>query len=76
MAHQDQDKTRMSTVKIGQRCPDSEPPECRLDVVQERWGVLGCSLVSCFSRTTCDPDVHIAVGVKFLGANVPFCLCD
>jgi hypothetical protein len=23
------------------RCPDTEPPECRLDVVQEGWGVLG-----------------------------------
>lgn len=22
-------------------CPDTEPPECRLDVVQEGWGVLG-----------------------------------
>jgi hypothetical protein len=59
MVHQDQDKTRMSTVKISQRWPDSESPECRLDVVQERWGVLGVSLVSCFSRTTCDPDVPI-----------------
>lgn len=76
MVQQDQDKTRMSTVKISQRRPDSEQPECRLDVVQERWGVLGGFLVSCFSRTACDPDVHIAVGVKFLGADVPFCLCD
>jgi hypothetical protein len=43
MGQQDQDKTRMSTVKISQRRPDSEQPECRLDVVQERWGVLGAS---------------------------------